>query len=40
MGRKAREGIWGAEEEIYRRTSISCTGFRIRIEVDASDYVT
>ena len=42
IDRKAGEGVWKAKEEIYKRTSVSSTGFRqkMRIEVDVSDYTT
>ena len=28
MDKEIEEGIQGAEEEVYKRTGISCTGFR------------
>jgi len=28
IDRKVREGIWGAKEEIYKKTSISSTRFK------------
>ena len=42
MDREAGESISGVEEEVYRRTSVSSTGFRqkMRIEVYALNYTT
>jgi len=42
LDREAGESISGVEEEVYRRTSVSSTGFRqkMRIEVYALNYTT
>ena len=40
LDREVEEGVSGAEEKIYKRTSISSTRLRqkMRMEVDALDY--
>jgi len=34
IDRKIREDVWGAEEEIYKRSGISSTGFKQKMRID------